>query len=79
MLCPRCDTAMVASHREGVEIDTCPSCRGVWLDRGELEKIVRRADNDDDDREKYYRDQHHTGRDDDRRYKRKSFWSELFD
>ncbi len=44
MLCPHCpDTALVMSERQGVEIDYCPKCRGVWLDRGELDKIIERA------------------------------------
>jgi Zn-finger nucleic acid-binding protein len=38
MKCPSCtDTALVMSDRQGVEIDCCPQCRGVWLDRGELD------------------------------------------
>ena len=44
MKCPVCDIEMRVSDREGVEIDHCPQCRGVWLDRGELEKIVARAE-----------------------------------
>jgi len=83
MQCPKCDADLVISDRQGIEIDFCPKCRGVWLDRGELDKIVERAarykDRDDDDarrsverREERY--------DDDRHYrKRKSFWTELFD
>lgn len=44
MLCPSCKTArLVMSERSGVEIDYCPDCRGVWLDRGELDKIIDRA------------------------------------
>ncbi len=44
MHCPVCKTtALVMSERVGVEIDYCPSCRGVWLDRGELDKILERA------------------------------------
>lgn len=40
LLCPNCNTSMQAVKRSGVEIDMCPQCRGVWLDRGELEKIL---------------------------------------
>ena len=40
MLCPNCNTAMSPVNRQDVEFDMCPSCRGVWLDRGELEKLV---------------------------------------
>lgn len=44
MKCPTCpDTALVMSDRQGVEIDYCPQCRGVWLDRGELDKIIERT------------------------------------
>lgn len=44
MKCPVCVTAeLVMSDRQGVEIDYCPTCRGVWLDRGELDKIIERA------------------------------------
>jgi uncharacterized protein len=40
MKCQICDIEMRISDREGIEIDYCPQCRGVWLDRGELEKII---------------------------------------
>ncbi len=40
LLCPNCNTSMQAVNRSGVELDMCPSCRGVWLDRGELEKVL---------------------------------------
>lgn len=44
MKCPVCvDTDLSISSREGVEIDFCPQCRGVWLDRGELDKIIDRV------------------------------------
>uniref|UniRef100_UPI0040487BEE TFIIB-type zinc ribbon-containing protein n=1 Tax=Yoonia sp. TaxID=2212373 RepID=UPI0040487BEE len=42
MLCPVCNVALTMSERQGVEIDYCPQCRGVWLDRGELDKIIER-------------------------------------
>ena len=42
MACPVDGTALVMSERSGIEIDYCPSCRGVWLDRGELDKIIER-------------------------------------
>ncbi len=70
MKCPSCNTALTMSERSGIEIDYCPQCRGVWLDRGELDKIIERSasesmpqqknrdDNNMDDRyegkEKYY-------------------------
>jgi uncharacterized protein len=40
LLCPNCNTSMQNVQRSGVELDMCPTCRGVWLDRGELEKIL---------------------------------------
>lgn len=44
MKCPVCpETNLVMSERQGIEIDYCPSCRGVWLDRGELDKIIERS------------------------------------
>jgi Zn-finger nucleic acid-binding protein len=42
-LCPVCRVDLVMADRQGVEIDYCPQCRGVWLDRGELDKIVERS------------------------------------
>lgn len=43
MPCPVCRVPLVMSERQGVEIDYCPQCRGVWLDRGELDKIIERS------------------------------------
>ena len=43
MNCPTCNVPLVMSERQGVEIDYCPTCRGVWLDRGELDKILERS------------------------------------
>lgn len=43
MKCPIDGTALVIAERSGVEIDYCPQCRGVWLDRGELDKIIERS------------------------------------
>ena len=81
MKCPVDDRELVMSERQGIEIDYCPTCRGVWLDRGELDKIVERAAEDraprSDDRSRRPSD------DDDRgmfgRKKKESFLSELFE
>ncbi|MGH2651988.1 MAG: zf-TFIIB domain-containing protein [Actinomycetota bacterium] len=89
MDCPVDGTKLVMSERQGVEIDYCPDCRGVWLDRGELDKIIERADSDerrderprDDDRDERRRDDDR----DERRHessghrpkKKKSFFSEI--
>jgi Zn-finger nucleic acid-binding protein len=43
MKCPNDGATLTMSERSGVEIDYCPECRGVWLDRGELDKILDRA------------------------------------
>ena len=43
MLCPTCKTPLTMSERQGIEIDYCQTCRGVWLDRGELDKIIERS------------------------------------
>lgn len=40
LMCPNCDGSMQTVQRAGVEFDMCPRCRGVWLDRGELEKLM---------------------------------------
>lgn len=74
MKCPVCkDVTLLMSEKNGVEIDYCPECRGIWLDRGELDKIVdrareARADYRDDDRREY-RDERY----DDRRYDEKRY------
>lgn len=44
MKCPICtDENLALSDRQGIEIDYCPQCRGVWLDRGELDKLIERS------------------------------------
>ena len=78
LLCPACMVEMQITERQGVEIDHCPQCRGVWLERGELDKILERARrvpanrHDDDDDERY----RHGGV---RPRRRKSFLENLFD
>lgn len=42
MQCPVCNVSLLMSDRNGIEIDYCPQCRGIWLDRGELDKIIER-------------------------------------
>ncbi|HVL03917.1 MAG TPA: zf-TFIIB domain-containing protein [Acidimicrobiales bacterium] len=93
MRCPVDEEVLQISERQGVEIDYCPRCRGVWLDRGELDKILDRVDDDDDDRprrgdrERSDRDRDDRDRDwddrdrSDRPYKKKksSFLSEIFE
>lgn len=46
MKCPACpESVLTMSERSGIEIDYCPTCRGVWLDRGELDKIIEKSQN----------------------------------
>lgn len=83
MNCPVCNVPLSMTERQGIEIDYCPQCRGVWLDRGELDKIIERSvtflekeEREAKDslkgqkKEEYYKHKHH---------KKKSFWAELFD
>lgn len=90
MKCPVCpDATLLMTDRQGVEIDYCPTCRGVWLDRGELDKLIelsaaaqaqqpaRRPADDDRRHEKYHSDgdkYRHMGG-----YRKKSWLSEIFD
>ena len=88
MKCPIDQAELVMSDRQGIEIDYCPQCRGVWLDRGELDKIIERSAAEPaprdrgapagDDGRRYERDRDY---DDDRprRRRRGSFLDELFD
>ncbi|HTV70797.1 MAG TPA: zf-TFIIB domain-containing protein [Rhizobiaceae bacterium] len=88
MKCPIDNTELMMSDRQGIEIDYCPQCRGVWLDRGELDKIIERANREDDrssesrDRN-LVRDDRYDRRDDhyDRSHKRKkkSLLGDIFD
>ncbi len=43
MKCPHCDETLLMTERQGIEIDYCPKCRGVWLDKGELDKMLEQA------------------------------------
>ncbi len=80
MQCPVDGATLLMAERQGVEIDYCPNCRGVWLDRGELDKLLRR--DDDEWRGEYDRGRE---RDDDRDYgrgrspRKKRWLSEMFE
>jgi len=51
MDCPVCkETQLLMTERQGIEIDYCPNCRGVWLDRGELDKIIERSQSYENER-----------------------------
>lgn len=70
------------TDKNGVEIDYCPSCRGIWLDRGELDKILERSADHYSVRDNYERDQRKYSDSGDRRYphkKKKSFFGDFFD
>ncbi len=91
MPCPVCKVALVMSDRQGVEIDYCPQCRGVWLDRGELDKIIERSAREAPPAAPpargadHYEQRPHYGDDDGRPHRqqhgrrRKSFFEDLFD
>lgn len=65
MVCPRCQGPLDEREREGVTIDVCRSCRGVFLDRGELEKIIARSRDEHDEERRYYHEHRREHDDDD--------------
>jgi Zn-finger nucleic acid-binding protein len=69
------------TDRSGIEIDYCPDCRGVWLDRGELDKIIERStQNVKTPQDDMFNGKPHHSKDNDYRYKKKKgFLGELFD
>ena len=90
MQCPVDGTTLLMSERQNVEIDYCPQCRGVWLDRGELDKLISHSERDDDERDDRDDRRERSDWDDDRRRepgyaagqyrpKKKKFLSEMFD
>lgn len=90
MLCPICNVDLALSEKQGIEIDYCPKCRGIWLDRGELDKIIEKsADNEDDYKAKTRNSKGNNTYEDENDYKyksqgyskhkRKSFLGDLFD
>ncbi|MGH9159606.1 MAG: zf-TFIIB domain-containing protein [Vicinamibacteraceae bacterium] len=81
MKCPKCQVDLMITDRQSIEIDFCSQCRGVWLDRGELDKIVERASRytDNDDEDQWRAPERRREYEGDRYRKRKSFWGELFD
>ena len=84
MKCPVCSVDLVMSDRQGVEIDYCPQCRGVWLDRGELDKIIERSASESGYAggkryEGEYRGSSHDAGYPHKKKKRDSFLDDLFD
>jgi uncharacterized protein len=87
MLCPLFNVELVMSERQEIEIDYCPKCRGVWLDRGELDKIIERSffhptetptRPQGQNYSQYSKEQYHCNRDY-KKHRRKCFLEELFD
>lgn len=88
MKCPTDNSTLVMSDRSGIEIDYCPECRGVWLDRGELDKIIERSQAvppappeyaERQYREQQYRQPQNRDRPYPYKKKRENWLSELFD
>ena len=87
MNCPVCNVELKMMERQGVEIDYCPQCRGVWLDRGELDKIIERSASESGYRgeERHEERRSHSDRDEHygqpygKRKKKEGFLSDLFD
>lgn len=89
MKCPTCtSTSLVLSERQGIEIDYCPDCRGVWLDRGELDKVIERAssaintyrdEDDDDDRRDVWKKRESTSHYPTKKKKMSSFLGDIFE
>ena len=81
MNCPICKVELKIADRQGIEIDYCSQCRGVWLDRGELDKVIERSGTRSDGLARESQDRY---RDDEYRQtnygrKKKSFLGEMFD
>jgi uncharacterized protein len=90
LMCPNCNEGMQEVRRNEVQIDVCPKCRGVWLDRGELEKLLHSAREVDADYERereswtrqppaYQPQTDPSGYGHHGRYKKKKKFSDLFD
>lgn len=81
MKCPNCNVSLVMTDRSGIEIDYCPDCRGVWLDRGELDKIIERSSqNLKNIQHENYSDKQRYSTDKENQYrKKKGLLGELFD
>jgi len=86
MKCPVDGTVLQMSDRQGVEIDYCPQCRGVWLDRGELDKILERAGSESSHHEparaqEHHREEHRSHDDEykHKKHKKEGFLGDIFD
>ncbi len=83
MICPICNVDLLMTDRQGIEIDYCPKCRGIWLDRGELEKIIEKSNVPSQsfpDRENRHLRSGHDHKSDNHHDKRKESWfGKVFD
>lgn len=95
MNCPKCPTQLLIADKHGVEIDYCPNCRGIWLDRGELDKIIEREmtmtsqnnnfgyNNNHDDEHEYKRENNNDNKynkyNQNQKNGKRGFLSDLFD
>ena len=83
MKCPSCEVDLAMTHRDSVEIDYCPKCRGVWLDRGELDKIIERVsvsmEGFGGHPEREYKQRNYSEYDRSRYRKKRSFFGDFFD
>lgn len=90
MKCPNCNETLLMSERNSVEIDYCPSCRGVWLDKGELDKMLNAVEKNysqsgasrETGRENYQQDQYYPKQNyphGHKHHKKKSFLGDFFD
>lgn len=81
MKCPNCNVPLIMSERQGIEIDYCPQCRGIWLDRGELDKIIERSLNEPQINQQQLENPFQNGNQYGYRkpYKQKHWLSDLFD
>ncbi len=82
MKCPVCkEPDLVISERQGIEIDYCPSCRGVWLDRGELDKLIEKSTSGSQARQstEWVEPRGYSGRPQQHYKKPKSWLHEIFD
>ncbi|MHC1743226.1 MAG: zf-TFIIB domain-containing protein [Syntrophobacteraceae bacterium] len=92
MICPICNVDLLIADRQGIEIDYCPKCRGIWLDRGELDKLIERSAMETSTRGEYrespahrghpaqqgHYEEHHKSQAP-RKHKRGSFLGDIFD
>jgi len=79
MNCPVCNSKLQVTDRSGVEIDFCPTCRGVWLDRGELDKLIDRASYDSRHDRPERDDRYRNDDERNRPRKREGFLADIFD